>query len=256
MFLRKFQKKFLTVLMLAMAFPLIALLVSRLNEPEVIKEPLPSPSVYKTTATPKASPAQSKLQIASPQLLTEVNLDIPFTSQAPNQNWVLPYKEFCEEASVLMIMSYINRQLISTHDYASQKMLEIKEFEEKRFGYYQDTNAEETATIIKEFYKYNKVKVVYDPTVEDIKKALNEGKAVIMPAAGRMLGNPYFQVPGPLYHMIVIKGYTKTGNFITNDPGTRHGADFIYAPDVLMNANHDWNNGDVENGRKVVIIVG
>src|SRR3989338_5274213 len=149
MFLRKFQKKFLTVLMLAMAFPLIALLVSRLNEPEVIKEPLPSPSVYKTTATPKASPAQSKLQIASPQLLTEVNLDIPFTSQAPNQNWVLPYKEFCEEASVLMIMSYINRQLISTHDYASQKMLEIKEFEEKRFGYYQDTNAEETATIIK-----------------------------------------------------------------------------------------------------------
>lgn len=256
MFLRKFQKRFLTVIMLAMAFPLIALLVSRLNEPEIIKEPIPSPAVYKTTVTPKILPTQSKLPVVSPQLSIEVNLDIPFTSQAPNQSWVLPFKEFCEEASVLMVMSYVNRQLISTHDYAAQKMLEIKAFEEKRFGYYQDTNAEETATIIREFYKYNKVKVVYDPKIEDIKKALAEGKAVIMPAAGRMLGNPYFQVPGPLYHMIVIKGYTKTGNFITNDPGTRHGADFIYAPDVLMNANHDWNGGDINNGRKVIIIVG
>lgn len=256
MFFRKFQRKFLTVIMLAMAFPLIALLVSRLNDPEIIKEPLPSPVVYKTTATPKVLPTQSKSPVVSPQLSTEVNLDIPFTSQAPNQNWVLPYKEFCEEASVLMVMSYVNRQLINSHDYASQKMLEIKAFEEKRFGYYQDTNAEETATIIREFYNYSKIKVVYNPTVEDIKVALAEGKAVIMPAAGRMLGNPYFQVPGPLYHMIVIKGYTKTGNFITNDPGTRHGADFIYAPDVLMNANHDWNGGDVNNGRKVVIIVG
>lgn len=257
MFFKKSQKKFLTVLMLAMAFPLIALLVSRLNEPVIIKEPLPSPLVYKTaTPIPKVLPISSKSPILNSQPPIEVNLDIPFTSQAPNQSWVLPYKEFCEEASVLMAMSYVNRQLISTHDYASQKMLEIKAFEEKRFGYYQDTNAEETAIIIREFYQYHKIKVVYNPKVEDIKQALIEGRAVIMPAAGRMLGNPYFQVPGPLYHMIVIKGYTKTGNFITNDPGTRHGADFIYKPDVLINANHDWNGGDVNNGGKVVIIVG
>ena len=155
-----------------------------------------------------------------------------------------------------MVMSYVNRQLISTPEYASQKMLGIKSFEENRFGYYEDTNAEETAVIIREFYDYDKVKVLYDPKIDDIKRALSEGKAVIMPAAGRMLGNPYFQQPGPLYHMIVIKGYTKTGNFITNDPGTRHGANFIYSPDVLMNAMHDWNGGDVGNGRKVIIIVG
>ena len=246
-----------------MAFPLIALLVSRLNEPEIIKEPLPSPAIYKPTdstsssqATPKISVAPSKLPVASPQLPSEVNLDIPFTSQAPNQNWVLPYKEFCEEASVLMVMSYVNRQLIGDANQASEQMLAIMAFEESRFGFYQDTDAEETAVIIKEFYNYAKVKVLYNPKIEDIKKALAEGKAVIMPAAGRMLGNPYFQVPGPLYHMIVIKGYTKTGNFITNDPGTRHGANFIYEPDVIMNANHDWNGGDVDNGRKVIIIVG
>ena len=256
MFLRKFQRKFLVVIMLAMAFPLIALLVARLNEPKIIQEPIPSPVVYKTTATPRILSVPTKSPTISPQLSVEVNLDIPFTSQAPNQNWTLPYKEFCEEASVLMVMSYVNRQLIGSSEYASQKMLEIKSFEEGRFGYYQDTNAEETAIIMREFYDYNKVQILYDPKIEDIKKALSGGKAVIMPAAGRMLGNPYFQQPGPLYHMLVIKGYTKTGNFITNDPGTRRGADFIYSPNILMNANHDWNGGDVGNGRKVVIIVG
>lgn len=106
MFLRKFQKRFLTVLMLAMAFPLIALLVSRLDDPEIIKEPLPSPLVYKTAIpAPKVLPIPSKSPILNSQPPIEVNLDIPFTSQAPNQSWALPYKEFCEEASVLMAMS-------------------------------------------------------------------------------------------------------------------------------------------------------
>ena len=137
-----------------------------------------------------------------------------------------------------------------------QKLHEIKDFELQRFGYHKDTTAEETAVILKEFYKINGVKVVYDPAVADIKSALNEKKVIIIPAAGRKLGNPYFRQPGPLYHMLVIKGYTKEGNFVTNDPGTRRGADFIYDPGVLMNAIHDWNGGDVDQGRKVMIVVG
>ena len=234
-----------------MAFPMIALLVSRLSESEIIQEPIPSAIVYKPTdstsspqVTPKVSSIPTKLPSVSPQLPVEINLAIPFTSQAPNQNWVLPFKEFCEEASVLMVMSYVNRQLINNPDYASQKMLEIKTFEESRFGYYQDTNAEETAIIMREFYDYTRVRVVYDPKIEDIKKALGEGKAVIMPAAGRMLGNPYFQIPGPLYHMIVIKGYTKTGNFITNDPGTRKGKGYRYKADVLQTSLEEYPTGN------------
>jgi hypothetical protein len=256
MFLRKYQKKFLTVLVLAVAFPAIFAVVTKLNEPKVIKEPLPTERPYKTVK-PSPSPAKSVLPAASSNALPpEVNLGIPFTSQAPFQNWELPYSEFCEEASTLMVASYLNRQLLNSPEVASQRMLEVLDFEEKRFGYHLDTNAEETAIILREFFKINKVAIVVNPTLEDIKKALASGKAVIMPAAGRMLGNPYFRQPGPLYHMIVIKGYTKTGNFITNDPGTRHGADYIYTPDILMGAMHDWNGGDVEHGRKVILIVG
>ena len=60
---------------------------------------------------------------------------------------------------------------------------------------------------------------------------------------------------GPLYHMLVVKGYTKDGTIITNDPGTRRGADFLYDPDALFNAVHDWNGGNVNEGAKVMVVV-
>ncbi len=218
-----------------------------------LSAPLPTASPYKSTLisnTPQASNS------TKPLFPAQVNLDVPFTSQAPNKNWNLPYNEFCEEASSLMAASYIRGLSIPTANFADARLLEIKAFEERRFGYYQDTTAEETAIILREFYKLPKVRTLYNPTVVDIKTALADGKAVIMPAAGRDLGNPYFQNPGPLYHMLVIKGYTANGKFITNDPGTQHGANYIYNADVLMNAMHDWNNGNIELGKKVIIIVG
>ncbi|OGM97078.1 MAG: hypothetical protein A3B86_03005 [Candidatus Yanofskybacteria bacterium RIFCSPHIGHO2_02_FULL_38_22b] len=229
------------------------------NKPEVIKEPIPTAQVYKSpksTVTSKTIPAEPELITDIGSMPVEINLAVPFTVQAPYANWEDPYGDFCEEASVLMAASYVFGTTIAGPDFADQKMLEIKLFEEQRFGYHKDTSAEETATILREFYKIDKIRLVYNPTENDIKKALAEKKAVIIPAAGQQLGNPYFRQPGPLYHMLVIKGYTKEGNFITNDPGTKRGSDFIYSSSVIMNAIHDWNNGDIDNGRKVVIIVG
>ena len=222
----------------------------------VIKDPIPSAQVYPSSPLPKVSPSLSILPTTNYLLPSELNLAVPFTVQAPNANWDEIHQEFCEEASVLMAASYIKGWTIDTPEIADQKMFEIKFFEEKKFGYYKDTTAEETAVILREFYGIERVEVIYEPAETYIKKALSGKKIVLVPAAGRQLGNPYFRQPGPLYHMLVIKGYTKEGNFITNDPGTRHGADFIYTPDVIMNANHDWNNGDVNNGMKVIIVVG
>ena len=130
------------------------------------------------------------------------------------------------------------------------------DFEIKRLGFYEDTNADETAMILREYFDIAKVEVVPDPTPDAIKSDLAQGKAVIVPLAGRQLGNPYFQQPGPLYHMLVIKGYKRNGDFIVNDPGTRRGADYIYKPDIILNAVRDWNGGNVDTGRKVIIVVG
>ncbi len=186
----------------------------------------------------------------------EVNLAIPFTSQAPHKNWDLPYKEFCEEASALMAASYIHGENILDADDADKKLLALQAFVVGELKFAQDTNAEETAEMLRKFYKIKNVAVVENPTIDGMKQALAQGKAIIVPAAGRQLGNPYYRSPGPLYHMLVVKGYTKDGKFITNDPGTRRGADYLYDADVLMRAMHDWNNGNVDEGRKVIIIVG
>lgn len=226
---------------------------------------LPAPIAYQEVAQPTVTPAAAKATAGKaapsptpiPALASAVNLAVPFTPQAPQANWDDPYGEFCEEASVLMAISYINDEPIPNADTADAKMLAIKAFEEKRFGYYEDTTAAETAIILKEFYNYKNVRLIDNPTPADFKEALSAGKLVIVPMAGRMLGNPYFQTPGPLYHMLVIKGYTTDGKFITNDPGTRRGADFIYAEQTIMDAIHDWH-GDkhIEQGKKVAIIVG
>jgi len=61
-----------------------------------------------------------------------------------------------------------------------------------------------------------------------------------VPLAGRELNNPYFRAPGPIYHMLVIKGYD-SDEFIVNEVGTKRGDSFKYKYDVLINAIHDWN---------------
>ncbi|OHA52430.1 MAG: hypothetical protein A2991_03420 [Candidatus Terrybacteria bacterium RIFCSPLOWO2_01_FULL_58_14] len=189
-------------------------------------------------------------------LPSEVNLAIPFTVQAPFANWDRDHEDFCEEASVLMAASFVLGKDIPSPEFADARMYELKEFQLAHFGYFESTTAEETAMILRDHYGISAVAVVENPSEETIRRAVASGKAVIVPAAGRELGNPYFRQPGPLYHMLVVKGYTKDGRFITNDPGTKRGADYLYDPDVLLNAVHDWNGGAVETGRRAVIIVG
>lgn len=201
--------------------------------------------------------AKPSLAPAAALLPAEVNLKVPFTPQAPHLNWDLPYNEFCEEASVYMAISYVRGQPIPNRDAANRALLEIQAFEEKKFGEYKDTTIAETAQIFTDHYGYRDVRLLENPTVLDLKQAVASGKLVIVPAAGRRLGNPYFREPGPLYHMLVLKGYTADGKFIVNDPGTWRGADFLYSEEVIMNAMHDWRDDrNIDLGPKIVLIVG
>lgn len=205
------------------------------------------PEISKTTPQPK--PAASE----APKLSESINLAVPFTSQAPNADWGQPYQDACEEASLAMVHYFYAKKTFTPAD-ADREILDIMAFEERRFDYGYDITAEEAAIVAKNFYGYKRVEVVYDPTVDAIKNFLAKGLPVAAPVYGRALGNPYFTPPGPTYHMLAIKGYTKD-SFITNDPGTRRGADYIYPFQTLMDAIHDFNGGDVERGRKAIIII-
>lgn len=191
------------------------------------------------------------------------NLAVPFTSQAPHANWDQDHEEFCEEASMLMVGRFFTNRTIKNPDDAEQGLQQLKTWELDHLGFYYDTTAAETARVIKELYGL-KVELKTDPSVNDIIFALANNQLVIVPTAGRELGNPNFTAPGPIYHNLLIRGYTKDGKFITNDPGTRKGNGYVYSQSTVMNAMHDWvpkgnrtisRNGTVGGG-KVILVVG
>jgi hypothetical protein len=152
-----------------------------------------------------------------------------------------------------MAARFLQGRAIAGADDANTAIVELVNYNVDELGQPIDTTAKQTTRIIEEYYDLDTT-VIDNWTWDDVKQALAQGYPVIMPAAGRELGNPNFTAPGPIYHMLVIKGYTDTV-VITNDPGTRQGADYQYSYDTLANANHDWNGGDVGNGAKVIIIV-
>ncbi len=201
---------------------------------------------------PKDSPA---LPPPAPSLPTQVNLAVPFLSQAPKQNWDMPYQEACEEASLIMVNAYfVDNTKAFTPDTGDRAILDLVAFEEAQ-GLSVDITAAEAATLIPKYFSKRKARVIQNPTITQIREYLAKGIPVIAAADGKALKNPNFRNGGPPYHMLVIKGYLPDGRWIANDPGTRKGADYIYDREILFKAIRDWNGGDVPRGTPSIIIM-
>lgn len=187
----------------------------------------------------------------------KVYLNIPFLCQAPYGNWAEPWQDACEEAAVIMAMAWVKGYQV-TRGSGNQEILNLVAFQQKQYGGHLDLTAKECVKLIKDYYKFDNVELRENFTIEDIKSELAGGMVVIAPMAGRMLQNPYYTPPGPAYHYIVFKGYDeRSGEFITNDAGTRRGKDFRYKYQVAYNAIHDWT-GDkktIGRGRKAIIVI-
>lgn len=210
----------------------------------------PSGVASTSTRVDAAKPSQ-----ATPELPKEINLAVPFLSQAPKQNWAMPFQEACEEASMIMVDAYFSdRTKAFAGEEGEQAILDIVAFETKH-DLETDITAKQVAALIPEYFAKRQARALTNPTIEEIKSLLAKGIPVMAPADGKALKNPNFHNGGPPYHMLVIKGYLADGRWIVNDPGTRKGADYIYDRDLLFNAIHDWNGGDVPHGAPVVIIM-
>jgi hypothetical protein len=186
----------------------------------------------------------------------KVNLAVPFTSQAPTGDWSMPYQEACEEASAIMVDAFY-RDVSGPipADQATAAIKAIVAYEMKTLGFYKDTTAAQTVQFIKGYFGYHDVVVKPFTNINDVKRAVANGFPVIIPADGKLLPNPNFRNGGPLYHMLVVKGYTDT-LFITNDPGTHNGADFTYTFAALQKAAHDWDTSSgTANAPPVMIIM-
>jgi len=186
-------------------------------------------------------------------LPAEINLPVPFTSQAPEANWEQPWQDACEEAAVLMLDAYYKGYGLSVIT-AKDELLKMVAWEDaKGWGYsipMSDIQALATEYVAPKDFSFQ---IVENPSVDAIKQWLANGHPVLVVAYGKALPNPYFSGDGPEYHALIIRGYTER-EFITNDPGTKQGENFLYTYDELLSAIHDWNGGDVPAGKAVIMV--
>ncbi|HLD71105.1 MAG TPA: C39 family peptidase [Candidatus Peribacteraceae bacterium] len=226
-----------------------------------VRDSLQPRIVYKAPPEQTSSePAGSSSSLSTAAISSDASLpprvliEVPFAAQAPLGNWDMPYQEACEESSMILVHHYLE-QLPMTPEIMDAEILKVVEYEGEELGYHADTNAEQMATVAQKYYGHSAT-VYYDITIDDIKRELAKGNPVIVPLAGRDLGNPYYSGEGPWYHVLVIIGYD-TKNFITNDVGTRRGEQYKYRYDVLFDAIHDWTGQkeDIRNGRKAMVVL-
>lgn len=226
--------------------------------PTIIVEQEPTGPDKVAGPEPVLPPPAVKASAGQQSKPTKVVLEAPFTSQAPEGDWLYPWQDTCEEASILMAAYYWqNKDLTLTS--AKNELLAMVEYENSNFGSYHDTDAMMTKQLGEDFYNL-KIDLLSEPTIEQMKSFLAAGYLIIAPLAGRLLSNPYFTPPGPSYHMLLIRGYDdESQEFITNDPGTKRGAGWRYSYATILNALHDWQGADEtieEGGRRILIIKG
>lgn len=197
---------------------------------------LQKPTVLSSSQTISPQIENSEQMVSLPD---KINLDVPFVSQAPFREWDDLHNEACEEAAVIGVILYLEKRNMDAGE-KDQEIRQLVQWQEENFGGHYDLPVEKVKAMTESYYG-KKVRVINDISLENIKKELAQNNPVIVPAAGRILGNPYFRTPGPVYHMLVIRGYDdKKKEFITNDVGTNtKGENFRYKYDKLIKTIHD-----------------
>ena len=231
------------------------------KEPVVIEIDLPPAQEYQDFATTTLDIKEEIEVIEEEEEVTDkeeivasVNLSIPFTSQAPTTNWDQPWQDACEEASFLMVDYYYQNKTMPKPLEVENILQEMVDWQIDNWGDHHNLTMLELSEFITITFGYQ-TELILDLTPAKIKGYLNQGSPIIVPADGYKLANPYFSGDGPEYHMLVIKGY-QDNYFITNDPGTKRGADFIYSSENLLDSISEWNQKESRTtGPKIGLVL-
>lgn len=225
---------------------------------------LVKPNIFTTHQSSKDKVVENKVAEIPSSFYIE---NVPFVSQAPLRVWDDLHNEACEEAATLSVIHYLKNEHPSAKE-IDQELINAVNWQLQNFGGHYDLPLEKLKDLVEKYFS-QKSEIIINPSIEDIKKLVSQNNPVILPTAGRVLGNPYFRSPGPVYHMIVIRGYDdKTQEFIVHDVGTNtKGEDFHYKYDILYNAIHDmpsWplakadldtNPDMIFSGQKAVMVI-
>lgn len=173
-----------------------------------------------------------------------VLLKVPYTSEIPNGSWTKPWNNACEEASIVMVKGYYFGYEATTKQIAMDDMSPLFKIEDKLFGSNADSDATRTAKLINDYTDFTAT-IKENPTLDQIKNELTNGRPVIAMLYAKDLSNPNhrWRAGGSYYHVLVLVGFDdKTNEFITNDSGDPvTGANYRYKYEAIMTGLHDFN---------------
>lgn len=210
------------------------------------KSPVSDKIIIPKTIKNQTSSTTSNLQkpISENNIKNRVMIDVPYVSEAPDNNWVSPWKNACEEASVAMVNAYYEDNYNISISEQKTFMQKLFDTEDKLYGSNANSDAERTNYLINNYSSF-KGQVINNPTIEEIKKEIDNNNPVITFHYGFDLKNPNipFLSTGTSYHSTVVVGYDDTkDSFIVNDSGDDvDGKNHLYGYSLYMNSLHDYN---------------
>ena len=186
-------------------------------------------------------------------LPSHVLLQVPFTTQAPLNNWA-QHQESCEAANLTMLVSYWTHDasvVIDPHA-ADAAIKQIDSWKPQP-----DLNDMMMGALAQQHFGYSYRLVPNDPSV--IAEQLSAGRPLLAEVRTHGLGNPrypgysshYEQTGWSVPHFVLIIGYDNTGVWL-NDPGISWGrgyhisyAQLAHAIDDLDQHHPALNEGQV-----------
>lgn len=219
-----------------------------------VAQPVPSTEVVVSalpSATPTASPTPTASATPTPAptpLPASLFIQhVPYTPQAPvdaqhpGGNWDAVHEEYCEAAAVVMIGRYYRGDRFAGDNIpaadADSAMAQVADYERRAYPGQLDLPLSAIGSVGQKVY--NMQPVVGPATLDNVKRALAQGRPVVIPVmthggpAGAKIAPFYGSVS--VYHVIVITGYDGTKVY-TNDAGFIQGHNYAYDWSLLETA--------------------
>jgi len=209
-----------------------------------------SSDFFKTPLKPETEIIKEPIPVKIPE--TYLIENVPFHAQAPFAVWDPLHNEACEEAAIVLAKYYLFGKNLEDQEMDDQ-ITKLVDWEVKNWGGHHNITISQTAELAEKNYDVAS-KIFNDANIDLIKTEVSKNHPVIIPVAGKLLGNPYFRQPGPVYHMLLVVGYDEK-NMIVHEVGNNHGANYKYNTKIFENAWHDWDEADIEQGAKNFLIL-
>lgn len=185
-------------------------------------------------------------------------LNVPYASQVPLGNWNDPrQQDGCEEASIAMALAWVNSATYLMPEEVERDIIRTSEYERAMWGFFQDTNAQDTAKLLTDYYLYEDVIVKENITAEDIKMELASNRVVLITLNTRATGLPIYRT-GPVRHTIVVTGYDdSTDKLVIHDPLYREIQNYWISSSAINKALRNYDSGNhlpTANGTALISI--